>query len=69
MYFHRAFVIEIGGICTLPMNKWDMLIEHIIYDLIEYIPFLTNMLLWNLGSTSISKQLHHKPIKLSEKIT
>jgi len=69
MYLHRAFVIEIGGICTLPMNKWDILIEHIIYDLIEYIPFLTNMLLWNLGSTSISKQLHHKPIKLSEKIT
>jgi hypothetical protein len=31
MYLHRAFVTEIGGICTSPMNIWDMLIEQIIW--------------------------------------
>jgi hypothetical protein len=31
MYLHTTFVIEISGICTSPMNIWDMLSEQIIW--------------------------------------
>ncbi len=31
MYLHKVFVTKISGICTLPTNIWDMIIEQIIW--------------------------------------